>query len=225
MNSDPTAQIVQPAGDLSVSDGTVLGLEGSGSDVNEPSGLLLCSALTWSSSNPADTFSPSAVGCEPDVTLNGVGSRTIVLTATDGEGASATDSITVTAAGCSGGNCLPSATLGLPSPHDGTAYFIERDLDLLLSISDAESGLLAYELIARRAGEADYTHLDSSFAGPAGVVYSLERSIVLGDGISSWPLCSSPSEYRSYELILTVEDGDGGVTTDSAIIEVGCDLL
>ena len=226
VNTEPTATILEPAGDLTLPLGSTLPLEGVASDINTTFGTLPCSALTWSSSNPGDTFSPSSTGCSPSVSFAGGGARTISVIATDPQGlVSDPDTITVTLASCGGGNCPPSATLGLPAPHFGDAYFIEQDLDLVLTMSDAESGALDYEVRVRRAGDIDAVLRNGTFAAPPGNVSNLERTVVLGDAITQWPLCSGTANYREYELILSVTDTDGTTTSDSAMITVGCDFV
>lgn len=219
VNTAPTISIVEPAGNVTLAEGINLSLE---ADASDPNGPVSCNDLSWSSSDGSDTI---GTGCTPTATFGGPGTRTITVTATDPQGAtSAADSVQVTVTGCAGGNCDPTATLGVGTPHFADSYFIELPIDLVLTIADAESGALAYEVRARRAGEADAVFLDSSFAGPAGTVFNLERSVTLEEEIAPWPFCSSTSEYRSYELILTVDDGDGGVTTDSQVLDVGCSL-
>lgn len=219
VNTAPTVSIVEPGGNVTLAEGINLSLEATADD---PNGPVYCSDFSWSSSNAADTIGS---GCSPTASFSGPGVRTITVTASDPEGeVSAPDSVQVTVTGCPGGNCQPTATLGIGDPHFADTYFIELPIDLVLTIADAESGALAYEVRARRAGEADAVLLDSSFAGPAGTVFNLERNVTLEDEIAQWPFCSSVSEYRNYELILTVDDGDGGVSTDSQVIEVGCSL-
>ncbi len=220
VNTAPTVSIVEPGGNVTLAEGINLSLEATAFD---PNGPVYCSDFSWSSSNASDTFAGS--GCGPTAMFSGPGVRTITVTASDPEGeTSAPDSVQVTVAGCPGGNCEPTATLGIGDPHFADTYFIELPIDLVLTIADAESGLLGYEVRARRAGEADAVLLDSNFAGTAGTVFNLDRNVTLDEEIAQWPLCSSVSEYRNYELILTVDDGDGGVSTDSQVIEVGCSL-
>lgn len=45
------------------------------------------------------------------------------------------------------------------------------------------------------------------------------------DDLVGWPLCSRPSEYRGYELVLEATDSAGSGTTSTVAITLGCDLI
>ena len=85
VNYPPQVTLTAPAPFDEVFRTATVVLRGTATDVNEPGGALPCSALTWTSSVPADAGFP-AVGCEVPVAFASNGVRTLTLTATDPQG-------------------------------------------------------------------------------------------------------------------------------------------
>ena len=222
VNTAPTATILQPNGDLTVAVGTDVELEGIAYDINDPSGALPCSALTWSSASPGDVFHPSATGCSPILELVGGGVRTISLVATDPQGeVSNVDSVQIAAAACDG-NCAPTAFFSLSDPDDGDAYFIDFPTTVFFTIGDAEASSVDIELVARRAGDPDAVIVEGGVSLFSGPLLVFDDSYVLAPGvIPLWPGCENPSGRRAYDFVLTVDDGEE-TTTHTESVQLGC---
>jgi hypothetical protein len=87
--------------------------KGSSFDPNEPFLSMPCSALTWTSSNPADPFPVS--GCTPQITFQSLGTRTITLKGVDSFGLSASAVTNVVVVNAPSG----APVVGILNPHAG----------------------------------------------------------------------------------------------------------
>jgi hypothetical protein len=233
VDSAPVATIVQPSSAIDVSTGVSVALEGRATDINSSTGTLPCSALHWSSSNAADTFSPSSTGCTPTVSFAGAGTRTLSLVATDPQGvSSAPATVAITVHACSG-TCGPSAYMTLSDPDwespPYAVYFREHPMAIRLNISHAlapANNPVAYVLTARRIGtttpipvaSGSVTVPNSSTSVPVDITWSI------ASGVPAWYLCDTPTYYRDYELDLEVTDSAGVHTTRAVPVQLGCSL-
>ncbi|MBV1862220.1 MAG: hypothetical protein KUG77_27625, partial [Nannocystaceae bacterium] len=234
VNDAPTATIVSPASDVQLPEGVTLGVEGEAQDVNREGGTLGCEALTWSSSEVGDTFSPSATGCSPTIAFAGVGTRTINLVATDSsEAMSEADSLGVTITACEG-NCLPTAfaeiTTEPATVFDGDpVYFIEWEMEVDISIAEADGpadGPVDYTLGIREVGSAATTTVASgslpivSPSTPASTTITWTPD----EDIAPWPSCAALP--REHEFIVQAEDSSGGVSEAFILpVVLGCEFI
>ena len=224
VGSAPTATIVMPNGPVSVPVGSSVLLEGIAHDVNEVTGTLPCSALTWSSSNPADVFSYFEGDCRSRVAFADAGPRTISLVATDAQGTtSAPATIDLTAFACAG-NCPPTGYLWLSEPHSAGAYFLEFQMDIHMFIGDDVYEVVDYTLAARHDGVSTQIY-GGQLLGEVGVPWERGIGVNLEDDIEAWDDCEVFAGYRTYELVLTVVDSEGLVTQDIREITLGCTLF
>jgi subtilisin family serine protease len=92
INTPPVSTIVWPDLNTPVYRAVPLRLKGFASDVNE-AGPLACNQLSWNSSLTSDPF--PVTGCDLMRTFNRNGPRTLILTATDPEGAIGTSSVKI----------------------------------------------------------------------------------------------------------------------------------
>jgi serine protease len=126
VNNPPVPVIRSPRPDSSGVFNTFVNVQhtfvGEASDPN--SSTLACSALRWSSTNPADPL--PAVGCQPRIAFPTSGTRVIRLTATDEAGSSAFTEITVSVTLASSGPPIP----WIESPFDG--QFLPNDVPVQL---------------------------------------------------------------------------------------------
>lgn len=236
VNSPPTATVVSPMGAVTVPEGVALALDGIGNDANSTTGDLPCSALTWSSTNGSDSFSPSATGCSPTANFVGAGVRTLSLVATDPEGmASLPATVEVTVSVCVG-NCIPSGFVTLTTPPDVVlqpgnvdAYFIERQMGIEITVAEADAPAdnpIHYVLSARRVGMAALVAISQGDV----VVPDSSTAVVVpltwtpADSIAAWVNCSAT--YRDYELVLVLEDSMAGVSEEILYaMPLGCEFV
>lgn len=223
VGSAPTATILMPNEGTSVPQGSSILLEGVAHDPNEL-GALPCSALAWSSSNPADVFSFGEWTCTRRVSFADAGPRTISLVATDAGGtASEPATIDVDVSACAG-NCPPTGYMWLSPPHDGDVYFLEDQMSIFMFVGDDVYDVVESTIVASYDG-VDVPIYDRNFLADVGEPMFYGIGVELGDHLDIWPLCSSPDEFRDYELVLTAVDATGLVTVDSRTITVGCGLI
>ncbi|CAN5642642.1 hypothetical protein BH23DEI1_BH23DEI1_17500 [soil metagenome] len=95
VNTPPRVDITKPVPEDEIFQGVSTVLRGTSFDRNEPGAALACSALTWTSSNPADGAFPVS-GCEVQVVFGTLGARTLALTGADPQDASDSDFVVVT---------------------------------------------------------------------------------------------------------------------------------
>ena len=116
--------IKQPTETTTVFAGVPLGQALAGAQRTPPRGQLFgadvpCEDLTWTSSDPANTtFSPSAVGCSPQITFTTSGQKTLTVKAVDSFGQEGTADVTVNVATTPTG---PVAVI--TSPTEGAISF------------------------------------------------------------------------------------------------------
>ncbi len=133
VNSPPNATITKPTPTESVFGSVPYTLKGSATDTNEPNQSLACSSLVWTSSNASDPF--PVTGCEASVTFNSLGSRTLTLTATDPQGLSSSQTVTVNVTSPPS-NLPPAVTI--TSPQNGLDIGLFDPIVLSGSATDPE---------------------------------------------------------------------------------------
>ncbi|MEZ4270049.1 MAG: S8 family serine peptidase [Myxococcota bacterium] len=130
LNTAPTVSITAPTPTQEIFRGVSTLLRGTSTDINEPGTSLACSALVWTSSVGSD---PSVTGCDVGMTFETVGARVIILTGTDPQGLSGTDSVSIT---------VVEPPVDLPpsvqitSPTNGASVNTNDVLSLTATISD-----------------------------------------------------------------------------------------
>jgi hypothetical protein len=228
VNSVPVAEIIRPTSGSNVSTGTPLQLEGTASDVNW-SGALPCSSFRWTSSDPADVFTPSSNTCSPQVSFASAGAKTLTLVVDDPTFAGSSDPVSVSVGvfSCAPGACPPTATVSLSRPNFEDQYFIEHTMQIVVSLAHADApddNPIRYRLLARRAGMADVLIA----AGERNLTGPLDVSDVAiewtpEDDLERWPGCVIDS--REYQLIVEVRDASDTVTLDTRVVSLSCDLI
>lgn len=141
INSPPVVNISQPTSSSTIYVGQEVQLLGSATDINEGPdpgpGNLSC---TWTSSNASDTYFPRTGSCNRRPTFASTGSRTITLTATDPEGLSSSESVTITVSPAPD-NLPPTISMGNLSPDASNyddGYNWETTLTANASATDPE---------------------------------------------------------------------------------------
>ena len=226
VNTPPEVNIIHPSSNVSQATGTTLRLEAAATDINTNTGELACSALSWTSSNPSDSFSTSGgTGCDLTVTLGTAGLRTLTVTASDAQGASHSDSVSVSVTACEG-NCKPSALLTLDTPPDFTAggypgYYHTTVIAMTASGSDAdgvEDYPLSYTVTQERVpcigGCPETTLTSGTFSAPAQT-----RTL-------SWQPITTCTDRHIFEAKLYLTDSRGAsnqAPTQTVIID--CNLF
>jgi hypothetical protein len=228
VDTPPTVTLFMPTTPVSVPEGSSVLVDAIGHDPNAAgAGELPCSALTWTSSDPADTFSAAVpvFGCTRRLVPAGPGPRVVSVVATDEAGSQsdpATVDVTVDACG---DVCPPAAYLSLGPPHDGSAYFLEFQTEVYIFLGDDDYEVLEATLVARRAGEADIPLYDRSVLAEPGEPDLFGIGLTLLSYLGSWSNCVEVDGFREYDLVLTATGADGLVTTDVHTITVGCTLI
>jgi len=134
VNTPPTVDVTKPVPEDDVFQGVSTVLRGTSFDRNEPGAELACSALTWTSSDPGDGDFP-VVGCEVQVVFGTLGTRTLTLTGTDPQGASAIDTVAVTV--LDPPPDLPPSVL-ITSPTNFQSVGINEEITLTGLVTDPE---------------------------------------------------------------------------------------
>ncbi|MFM2162705.1 MAG: hypothetical protein RLZZ383_2217 [Pseudomonadota bacterium] len=155
-NTAPTATLLQPADGASYTAGTAIAFVGAGDDPEE--GALADANLFWQSS----LNGPFATGAAPSFAGLGPGTHTVTLTAIDRQGASGSDSITLTITPAS--NPLPPvAALSVP-PTGWVGIAVQADAT---ASTDADGAITTWQFdwgdggaaTASTDGLADHTYL------------------------------------------------------------------
>ena len=134
VNTAPRVEITKPVPEDEIFQGVSTVLRGTSFDRNEPGAALACSALTWTSSDPADSAFP-ATGCEVDVVFGTLGTRTLLLSGTDPQGASDSDLVSVTV--LDPPPDLPPSVL-ITSPTNFQSVQTDEEITLSGDVSDPE---------------------------------------------------------------------------------------
>lgn len=132
-NTAPRAEITKPTPGENIFGSTPYTLKGTGFDTNEPGQAVDCGSLVWTSSNSADEL--PVVGCETDVTFASTGQRTLTLTATDPQGLSHSETVTINVV--TPPDNLPP-TVNVTSPQNGIIVGLFDELTLSGSAVDPE---------------------------------------------------------------------------------------
>lgn len=150
-NTAPSVAITRPTPGETVFAGSPVTLRGTAFDTNEPDQDVACSSLVWRSSFEGDDDFPLA-GCETEATFSTLGSRTVSLTATDPQGLSTTETVTVSVV--EPPNNLPPA-VSVTSPQNGIDIGFFEVLTFNGTAVDPEGNTpLSYEWIVN-FGEGD----------------------------------------------------------------------
>lgn len=178
----PTATITAPATGSSFESGTDVTFEGTGSDPDD--GALTGGSLVWTSSRDGQ------FGTDVSVTTSSlsVGTHTITLTATDSDGLTGTDQITVT---IDPPGSPPTATI--TSPADGSDFDEGVQIDFEGTGSDPDDGALTGSSLV----------WTSSIDGEIGSGESISRDD-LSAGTHTITLTATDSDNRSGTDQITV---------------------
>lgn len=133
INATPEPVIASPVDGASLYRGAGTVLRGRAQDRNEPDDTLACDHLVWTSNVAGDPF--PLTGCELEVAFPTEGQRTLTLTATDPQGASASDTVTVNVV-------TPPPNLPpfvhIINPHDHAVLPTDQPIALAGSATDPE---------------------------------------------------------------------------------------
>lgn len=127
-NQDPSASISEPGEGESFAAGTTIDFEGSGSDPED--GSLSGDDLVWAS----DTDGEFGTGQQTTTSSLSADDHTVTLTATDSDGATDTDQVSITVSE------RPSASIS--SPEEGATFAEGEEITFEGSASDPEDGNL-----------------------------------------------------------------------------------
>ncbi len=199
VNSAPKVNIIKPLANTTVFRNTAVSFEASSLDINEPDAKLACNQLVWTSSIVKDGLPKT--GCQLDLSFTSNGTRTIVLTGTDSQGATGNAKLTITVID-------PPANLppvvNISSPTSGSSINLGDNLSLIGTATDPEGDTpLSFQWTAKLNN-----------ASP----------IVIGNAASiSWKPTdsfdfSNEGNY-SLELRLSVTDSKGNTASDFVIFQ------
>jgi PKD repeat protein len=154
--------------------------------------------LTYAWDLDGDGAYDDSTATKPSYTYNSAGSYAASLKVTDSQGASDTDSVTISV----GGNTAPTAVINTPAA--GTTWKVGDVISFSGSASDAQDGTLPasalkWELDLQHCPSNCHTHVLQSF-----------------NGVASGSFTAPDHEYPSYlELKLTATDSSGLTNTKS----------
>jgi hypothetical protein len=134
VNTAPRVEITKPVPEDDVFQGVSTVLRGTSFDLNEPGAALACTAMTWTSSDPADGAFPVS-GCDVQVVFATLGTRTLTLTGTDPQGAADSDTAIVTVVDPPPD--LPPTVL-ITSPTNFQSVQIDEEITLSGVVDDPE---------------------------------------------------------------------------------------
>ena len=153
-----------------------------------------CQYLTWSSTTPGVTFSPSAVGCSPQITFANSGSADLKVTATNQYGETGSQTVTV--------NVQPAPATAYPqilSPLEGE-LFNASSVGSVAPVSGIVTG----------------------GSGAATAVWTLDGTVVATQNYTSGGTVTLPTFTvpvhgdHTYTLVLTVKDSSMVPQSDTA---------
>lgn len=202
-NSDPEAAILEPAPDAEFEPGEDIGFRGEVQD-GQTSGPQL--DVTWSSSRDgilSEGFADDEGTTTFATTSLTVGEHTITLRVVDGDGASATDAITITIAEEQVENTAPTCAITNPADDD---VFTESDTVVLEAlVDDAQSAPAELAVRWSSSEDGDLGTATPSSSGDA----ALPVSLTVG----------------THVLTLDVDDPDGLSCSEFVVVEVVPDNL
>ncbi|MBU2887768.1 S8 family serine peptidase [Gilvimarinus agarilyticus] len=141
INSPPIVTLSQPTAGATIYVGQEVQLLGTATDANEGAdpgpGNLSC---TWTSSNAGDADFPHTGSCNRQATFASTGTRTLTLRATDPQGLSSSDTVTITVSPAPA-NLPPTISMGSISPginYNGDGYTWSTTLTANASATDPE---------------------------------------------------------------------------------------
>ncbi|MBI5488640.1 MAG: S8 family serine peptidase [Deltaproteobacteria bacterium] len=199
VNDPPTVTINRPLPGETIYRNAPIVLRASSFDFNEPGGRLACDRLVWTSSLPGDAFPAS--GCEVLAVFGSDGARTLTLTGTDPQGASATANVGISVVEPPP-DLPPVVQVTSPADHSSPTY--NEPVTLTGTAVDPEGAApLTYEWTVK-LGTLD----------PIVVGHDLSVSWTPSDTYSF----SSEGLY-SVEVRLTATDPTGNVGSDFVVLE------
>lgn len=229
VNTPPVASILSPASSVTRAAGSSLALEGEATDINADTGTLDCPALEWSSSDPSDAFTPTGgIGCSVSVTFGDAGSRTITLTATDPQGATGADTLSVTVTACEG-NCQPSVEFTIDTPPDYTnsafghpGYFKNTAIAMTATVGDSDA-----------PPDTPISYTWRAFPPCLGGCPILLAEGTITNLSNDIPLTWTPEDDFTFEcpqevpfeIVLSVTDSRGATNSFRTDIAVTCELI
>lgn len=235
----PTIASPAPGATVSLASGgsTAVPLSGSATDVNDGPGpgpgTVPCSALSWSVSGGGASLS-SSIGCSPTLTVTTVGVKTLTLRATDSQGQQASTTRDVTVTACDG-NCEPNASFVFNTAQDyaptssaAPGYYLSTTISVTATISDPDvpaNNPIAYRWVLDQPFAAPDILIGSgSVNDPAGATPATTTLVwTPEDDVAQWPNCIT--EPREFVLRLEVEDALGGTTTVNRAFTLACVLF
>ena len=213
-NTAPTVQILQPDGVTSVCAGEATNFSAESFDLNSLSANRLPDAnIVWTSSPAKLTGTGHALSAALPA-----GGFTVFVTATDDQGASARDSVTLSVETCVG--TPPTVVITNPADNPNAS---EPDLDVQANGSDANGPYYQITLTATATDDETLERdkiiwttdrADFQPGGPA------SGSQVLGSGTSITVKLNAGGSGITHKITLRVEDEDGQSTTDVRIIKI-----
>jgi PKD repeat protein len=166
-----------------------------GTESSDPEG----NPLSYAWDLDGDRVYDDSTAAKPSYTYDTSGSYTASLRVTDSQGASDTDSVTISV-----GNTPPTAVIN--TPPAGTTWKVGDVINFSGSATDAQDGnlpasALTWQLIMHHCPSTCHTHLVQEFKG-----------------VASGSFSAPDHEYPSYlELTLTATDSDGLTDTESCV--------
>jgi hypothetical protein len=162
--SQPTVTIVKPTAAQALLTGVINVFSGTSLDPNGPFFSMPCAALTWTSSNLADPF--PVTGCNPQVTFQTAGFRTLTLTGAGAFGLTAVDTVGVNVTTAPPTN-PPAVTI--LNPLDDYLLSPSAAVTLTGTVQDpANSGALSYQWVLLNG--STQTVLDTGSVNSGGTI-------------------------------------------------------
>ena len=204
VNTAPSVEISTPvAGDEVFRNAPVI-FRGTSFDINEPGGKLACDSLSWTSSDPGDSFPVS--GCEGEVVFTSNGVRTLTVTGTDPQGQSGSASVNISVIDPPP-NLPPLVHITSPE-NDANVNSTSELLTFASTVTDPEGeNNLDYEwTVSYVNGAISGTEIIGNTVSFNG---RLSDTIPFGNSEGLWII----------EIRLNVSDSDGNIGTDFVTLD------
>ena len=207
VNTPPAVQITAPTVNSNLFRSLNSRLRAFSYDPNELNDELNCSRMQWTSSNPADPF--PQMGCDLRVVFASEGSRTLTLTGTDSQNASATQTVSVNVVAPP--TNLPPV-VNLTSPKNGSIPDQLGNILLVGSADDPEKTATTLKWEANWPLDPRTGQL-----GPNTRTLTPNAS----NKVNIFDVINQAGEYNfQVRITLKATDAQGNVDEDSVIIQV-----